>query len=62
MNQSLVKPIATGSRRDLENLGRALVQHDIRPVIDSVYSFGDAKAGLSHFANRQLFGKVVICH
>ncbi len=45
-----------------EDLGRVLVQHDIRPVIDSVFAFDDAKAGLSHFAGRQLFGKVVIRH
>jgi NADPH:quinone reductase-like Zn-dependent oxidoreductase len=56
------KAIVTGSRRDLEDLGRALAQHDIRPVIDSVYAFDDAKAGLSHFAERRLFGKVVIRH
>ena len=56
------KAITVGSRRDLEDLGRVLVQHDIRPVIDSVYAFDDAKAGLSHFAGRRLFGKVVIRH
>lgn len=56
------KAIATGSRRDLEDLGQALVQHEIRPIIDSVYDFDEAKAGLSHFAARRLFGKVVIRH
>jgi NADPH:quinone reductase-like Zn-dependent oxidoreductase len=56
------KTIVTGSRRDLEDLNRVLVQHEIRPVIDSIYAFDDAKAGLSHFAGRQLFGKVVIRH
>ena len=54
MNQSVAKPIATGSRRDL--------QHGFPPVIDTVYSFDDAKAGLNHFATRQLFGKVAIRH
>lgn len=56
------KAITVGNRRDLEDLGRVLVQHDIRPVLDSVYAFDDAKAGLSHFAGRRLFGKVVIRH
>jgi hypothetical protein len=32
MNQVTIKPIATGRRRDLEDLGRAL-QHDIRLAI-----------------------------
>jgi hypothetical protein len=39
MNQSVAKPIATGSRRDL--------QHGFPPVIDTVYSFDDAKAALA---------------
>ena len=56
------KGIATGSRRDLEDLNRVLAQHQIRPVIDSVYAFDDAMAGLNHFVQRQLFGKVVIRH
>jgi NADPH:quinone reductase-like Zn-dependent oxidoreductase len=54
--------IAIGSRRDLEDLSRVIEQREIRPVIDSVFSFDDAKAGWSHFADRQLFGKVVIRH
>jgi NADPH:quinone reductase-like Zn-dependent oxidoreductase len=56
------KGIVTGSRRDLEDLNRVLAQHQIRPVIDSVYAFDDAMAALNHFAERQLFGKVVIRH
>jgi NADPH:quinone reductase-like Zn-dependent oxidoreductase len=62
MSQATFQPITTGSRRDLEDLTRLLTQHEIRPVVDSVYSFDEAKAALSHFANRQLFGKVVIRH
>lgn len=56
------KGIVTGSRRDLEDLNRALAQHHIRPVIDSAYAFDNAMAALNHFAERQLFGKVVIRH
>jgi NADPH:quinone reductase-like Zn-dependent oxidoreductase len=61
-SQATFQPIAIGSRRDLEDLSRVMEQHEIRPVIDSVFSFGDAKAGWNHFAGRQLFGKVVIRH
>jgi NADPH:quinone reductase-like Zn-dependent oxidoreductase len=39
-----------------------LIQHDIHPVIDSVYQFGDAMAAWTHFGERNLFGKVVIQH
>jgi NADPH:quinone reductase-like Zn-dependent oxidoreductase len=62
MSQARFQPIVVGSRRDLEDLCRAVDQHEIRPVIDSVFSFDDVKAGWTHFADRQLFGKVVIRH
>src|ERR1700675_2534621 len=62
MSQARFQPIATGSRRDLEDLCRLVEQHQIRPVIDSVYSFEDAKAGWSHYAGRKVTGKVVFRH
>jgi NADPH:quinone reductase-like Zn-dependent oxidoreductase len=62
MSQATFQPIAVGSRRDLDDVTRVLKQHDIKPVIDSEFSFDDAKAAWSHFADRQLFGKVVIRH
>jgi NADPH:quinone reductase-like Zn-dependent oxidoreductase len=62
MSQARYQPIATGSRRDLEDLCRAMAQHHIRPVIDSVFAFDDAKAGFSHYAARKITGKVVIRH
>jgi NADPH:quinone reductase-like Zn-dependent oxidoreductase len=62
MNQATFRPIAIGSRRDLEDVGRVMKQHGIRPVTDSVFSFDDAAAAWRHFADRQLFGKVVIRH
>ena len=62
MSQATFRPIAIGSRRDLEDVVRVVQQHGIRPVIDSVFAFDDAAAALRHFAGRQLFGKVVIRH
>jgi NADPH:quinone reductase-like Zn-dependent oxidoreductase len=62
MSQARFQPIATGSRRDLEDLCRLVEQHQIRPVIDSVYSFDDVKAGWSYYAGRKVTGKVVIRH
>ena len=61
-SQATFKPIVVGSRRDLEDLCRTIEQHEIRPVIDSVYAFGDAKAGWSHYTGRNVTGKVVIRH
>src|SRR6202051_4352419 len=62
LSQATYQPIATGSRRDLEGLCRVMEQHKIQPVIDSVFSFEDAKAGLSHYAGRKVTGTVVIRH
>lgn len=62
MSQATFRPIAIGSRRDLEDVGRVMKQRGVRPVIDSVFSFDDAAAALHHFADRQFFGKVVIRH
>jgi NADPH:quinone reductase-like Zn-dependent oxidoreductase len=50
------------SRRDLEDLCLTIEQHEIRPVIDSMYAFDDAKAGWSHYGDRKVTGKVVIRH
>jgi NADPH:quinone reductase-like Zn-dependent oxidoreductase len=58
----MFQPVVVGSRRDLEDLCRTMEQHQIRPVIDSVFSFDEAKAGWSHYADRKVTGKVVISH
>lgn len=62
MSQARFHPIAIGSRRSLEEMMRVLAQHRIQPVIDSVFPLDEAKAGWAHFADRQLFGKVVFKH
>jgi NADPH:quinone reductase-like Zn-dependent oxidoreductase len=62
LSHATFQPIVVGSRRDLEDLCRTMEQHQIRPVIDSVFSFDEAKAGWSHYADRKVTGKVVISH
>ena len=56
------EPIAVGSRRDLEDMIRAIDLHKIKPVIDSQFSFDDARSAFDKLAQRQLFGKVVVSH
>src|SRR6202163_37180 len=56
-SQAAFIPIAIGSRRDLEDMIDVLIQHDIHPVIDSVYQFGDATAAWRHFGERNLLAK-----
>jgi NADPH:quinone reductase-like Zn-dependent oxidoreductase len=62
MSQATYQPIGVGSRSDLEDLNRVISQHKLRPVVDKTFSFEGAKAAWRHFAERQLFGKVVITH
>ena len=57
-----LRRIAVGSRDDFENMNRAIAQHKLRPVIDSVFPFREAKAAWRHFDDRKHFGKVVIAH
>ncbi|MBO0799838.1 MAG: zinc-binding dehydrogenase, partial [Blastocatellia bacterium] len=48
-----------GSRRSFERLNYGLETTRIRPVIDKVYPFSEAKAAFEHLS-RGAFGKVVI--
>lgn len=57
-----LRRIAVGSRDDFENMNRAIEQHKLHPVIDSVFPFMEAKEAWRHFDDRKHFGKVVIAH
>lgn len=52
--------IYVGSRLMFCDLNRFLETHDIRPVIDRVFSFEDAPAAYEHLRSGAHFGKVVI--
>ena len=54
--------ISVGSRADFETMNRAITQHRLRPVIDRVFPFAEAKEAYRHFESRAHFGKVVISH
>lgn len=51
-----------GSRDELAELLDFCVTHGVRPVIDSVYGFGDAKDAFTRLASGEAFGKVVLDH
>src|SRR5271167_623359 len=57
-----VGAISVGSRADFEAMNRALEMHQLRPVIDRIFPFAEAKAAYRHFEGRGHFGKVVITH
>jgi NADPH:quinone reductase-like Zn-dependent oxidoreductase len=55
-----VHGIYVGSVRMFEALNRALTAARIRPIIDRVFGFGDARAAYAHLAGATHFGKIVI--
>ncbi len=59
-SQATYKVISVGNRSDLEEMNRAVAAHHLRPVIDSVFSFEDARSAFDRLSNRNVFGKVVI--
>jgi NADPH:quinone reductase-like Zn-dependent oxidoreductase len=54
--------ISVGSRADFEAMNGAITQHYLKPVIDRIFPFAEAKEAYRHFENRGHFGKVVISH
>jgi NADPH:quinone reductase-like Zn-dependent oxidoreductase len=55
-----VQGIYVGSRDLFEAMNRAIALHKLRPVIDRVFPFEEAKAALMHLESGSHFGKVVI--
>lgn len=63
MRKSLsVRGIYVGSREMFEDMNRAIGLHGLRPVIDRVFPFADARAALKHMQGASHFGKIVIRH
>lgn len=55
-----VQGIYVGSREMFEAMNRALTLHQIHPVIDRVFPFGEATAAYAHLQSGAHFGKVTI--
>jgi NADPH:quinone reductase-like Zn-dependent oxidoreductase len=55
-----VDGIYVGSKEMFERMNRAIEAGKLRPVIDRVFPFEDAKAAYRHLQSGQHFGKVVI--
>ena len=52
--------VYVGNRRMFEELNAALALHRVRPVIDRVYEFGDARAAFHAMRAAGHFGKLVV--
>jgi NADPH:quinone reductase-like Zn-dependent oxidoreductase len=55
-----VQGISVGSMQMFEALGRAMAASGIKPVIDRMFPFDEARAGYQHMASGAHFGKIVI--
>ena len=52
--------IYVGNRKMFDDMNQAIVDHSMRPVIDKVVDFEDAKDAFSEMRNANHFGKIVI--
>jgi NADPH:quinone reductase-like Zn-dependent oxidoreductase len=55
-----VQGISVGSTQMFEAMNRAVAANAIKPVIDKVFPFAEAKAAFHHMASGAHFGKIVI--
>ena len=62
MQNLRVQGIFVGHRQGFEALNRALTLHGVRPVVDRVFPFAEARAAFEYLKSGAHFGKVVISH
>jgi NADPH:quinone reductase-like Zn-dependent oxidoreductase len=60
MQNIRVQGVIVGSRETFERLNRAVDAHRLRPVVDRVFAFEEARAALEHLRGRRHFGKLVV--
>src|SRR5205085_6481701 len=60
MKNVRVQGIYVGSREMFEAMNRAIALHQLRPVVDRVFPFAEARAALRHLESGAHFGKVCL--
>lgn len=55
-----IQGLLVGSRQAFERMNRAVAQHELRPVVDGVLPFAQARAAFEHLRSGAHFGKVCI--
>jgi NADPH:quinone reductase-like Zn-dependent oxidoreductase len=60
MQNIRVQGVIVGSRETFERMNRSVDQHKLRPVVDRVFPFAEARAAFEHMASHAHFGKIVI--
>ena len=59
-NSARLQGLSVGSREMFEAMCRAIELHAIRPVVDKVFGFEEAKAAFEAMRNGEHFGKIVL--
>jgi len=57
-----VQGLYVGSKQMFESMNRAIAAGGLRPVIDKVFPFAEAKDAYRHLKGQSHFGKIVIAH
>jgi NADPH:quinone reductase-like Zn-dependent oxidoreductase len=60
MQNVRLQGVLVGTRDDFEAMNRAFELHQLRPVVDRVFEYGEARAAFDHLASGSHFGKVVV--
>jgi NADPH:quinone reductase-like Zn-dependent oxidoreductase len=60
MRNLRLQGIFVGSRAMFEAMNRAIALHQLRPVVDRVFPFAEARAALRHMESAAHFGKICI--
>ena len=60
MKQVRVQGILVGHRQGFEAMNRAIAAHQLRPAVDRVFPFTQARAAFEHLASGMHFGKVCL--
>ncbi len=55
-----VQGVYVGSREMFEGMNRAIAQNRLRPIVDRVFPFAEAREALEYLESGQHFGKIVI--
>lgn len=60
MKNVRIQGLLVGSRKMFERMNRAVAQHELRPVIDRVFPFAEARSAFEHLSSGRHFGKICI--
>jgi NADPH:quinone reductase-like Zn-dependent oxidoreductase len=60
MRNLTVQGIFVGSREMFEAMNRAIALHQLRPVVDRIFGFAEAREALRHMESAAHFGKICI--